>query len=287
MKPSLTGVGLGFRREMLDDLRQHDLSAIDFFEIAPENWIHTGGRYAADLREFTERFPFACHGLSLSIGSVDPLDLTLLHDIRRFMAEHKITLYTEHLSWCSRNGHLYDLLPIPCTDETVKWVSQRVKQVQDILQMPIGLENASYYFSPPGSHMSEQEFITAIVEESGCFLHLDINNIFVNSQNFGFDPIAYMQSLPLAKTCYMHIAGHYVESDGLIVDTHGAAVIDPVWSLLETAYSMMDTKAPYPPICLERDFNFPALSELFAEMEQIRAIQDRQINKRVTAHYEN
>ncbi|MCR6653504.1 MAG: DUF692 domain-containing protein [Cellvibrionaceae bacterium] len=280
MKKPVTGVGLGFRREMLDELRQHDLSTIDFFEIAPENWLCAGGRYASSLREFTECFPFTCHGLSLSIGSVDPLDTALLHSIRHFMAEHDIALYTEHLSWCSHNGHLYDLLPIPCTDEAVMWVSQRVKQVQDILQMPIGLENASYYFSPPGSHMSEQEFISAIVRESGCYLHLDVNNIYVNSQNFSFDPIAYMKALPLEKTRYMHVAGHYVENDGLIVDTHGAAVIDPVWALLETTYDLLGDATPCPPICLERDFNFPALSELLAEIAHIRAIQGQTINQR-------
>lgn len=277
MQSSVSGVGLGFRREMLEDLRKKNLSAIDFFEIAPENWLGAGGKYADQLREFTERFPFTCHGLSLSIGSADPLDTSLLYAIRDFMRDHKITLYTEHLSWCSRNGHLYDLLPIPCTDEAVRWVSQRVKQVQDILEMPIGLENASYYFSPPGSHMAEEEFISAIIEESGCFLHLDVNNIFVNSQNFGFDAQAYLQALPLQKTRYVHVAGHYVEDDGLIVDTHGAAVIDPVWKLLETAYFLFGDNTPPPPTCLERDFNFPSFENLLGEIEQIRELQQQHI----------
>ena len=275
MQSSVSGVGLGFRREMLEVLRQHNLSPIDFFEIAPENWLGAGGKYADQLRAFTERFPFTCHGLSLSIGSADPLDTSLLYAIRDFMREHNITLYTEHLSWCSRNGHLYDLLPIPCTDEAVRWVSQRVKQVQDILEIPIGLENASYYFSPPGSHMREEEFICAIIEESGCFLHLDVNNIFVNSRNFGFDAQAYLQALPLEKTRYMHVAGHYVEDDGLIVDTHGAAVIDPVWKLLETAYFLLSDNTPPPPTCLERDFNFPSFENLLGEIEQIREFQQQ------------
>lgn len=276
MQYSVTGVGLGFRREMLEDLRKQDLSTIDFFEIAPENWLGAGGKYAASLREFTERFPFTCHGLSLSIGSVDPLDIDLLYNIRDFMREHGISLYTEHLSWCSRNGHLYDLLPIPCTDEAVKWVSGRVKQVQDILEVSIGLENASYYFSPPGSHMREEEFIQAIIEESGCFLHLDVNNIFVNSQNFGFDPLAYMKALPLDKTRYVHVAGHYVEDDGLIVDTHGAAVIDSVWNLLESAYLLLGENTPAPPTCLERDFNFPSFAALLEEIAKIRHFQETQ-----------
>jgi uncharacterized protein (UPF0276 family) len=277
MQSSVTGVGLGFRREMLEDLRNQDLSAIDFFEIAPENWLSAGGKYAANLREFTERFAFACHGLSLSIGSADPLDTKLLYAIRDFMREHDIRLYTEHLSWCSRDGHLYDLLPIPCTDEAVIWVSQRVKQVQDILEMPIGLENASYYFLPPGSHMAEEDFITAIIGESGCFLHLDVNNIFVNSQNFGFDALTYLKALPLEKTRYIHVAGHYVEDDGLIVDTHGAAVIDSVWGLLETAYFLLGNDTSPPPTCLERDFNFPEFTTLLSEIEQIRRYQQQQL----------
>lgn len=270
-----TGVGLGFRREMLTDLRNSNLDDIQFFEIAPENWIGAGGQYAAALREFTERFPFSCHGLSLSIGSTDPLDTQLLYNIRDFMREHQIKLYTEHLSWCSQAGHLYDLLPIPCTDEAVQWVSQRVKQVQDILEMPIGLENASYYFSPPGSQMPEAEFISAIVAESGCFLHLDVNNVYVNSRNFGFDPIEYLHRLPLHKVGYMHVAGHFVEEDGLIVDTHGADVIDPVWQLLEQVYPMIGGDVRELPTCLERDFNIPPVAILARELNQIRALQNR------------
>lgn len=273
MNEPIRGVGLGFRRELIDDLRKEDISVIDFFEIAPENWIGIGGKYAASLREFTERFPFACHGLSLSIGSVDPLDIELLHSIRDFMRQHGVKLYTEHLSWCSRAGHLYDLLPIPATEESVKWVSERVAQVQDILQMQIGLENASYYFSPPGSSMSEEEFIGAVIAESGCFLHLDINNVYVNSRNFGFDPVVYLKALPLDKVKYLHIAGHYIEEDGFIVDTHGAPVIDSVWSLLETAYSLIGGKTALP-TCLERDFNFPEFSSLSREISQIRDLQN-------------
>jgi uncharacterized protein (UPF0276 family) len=270
-----TGVGLGFRREMLTDLRSSNLDAIDFFEIAPENWIGAGGHYAASLREFTERFPFTCHGLSLSIGSTDSLDTQLLRNIRDFMRTHQIGLYTEHLSWCSHAGHLYDLLPIPCTDEAVQWVSGRVKQVQDILEMPIGLENASYYFSPPGSQMPEAEFISAVVAESGCFLHLDVNNVYVNSRNFGFDPIEYLQSLPLHKVGYMHVAGHFVEEDGLIVDTHGADVIDPVWDLLAQVYPMLSGDVRELPICLERDFNIPPVAQLIRELDHIHQLQNR------------
>ncbi len=267
------GAGLGFRRELLSELDAWQGRQVDFLEIAPENWATNGGRYAKDLRRFTERYAFVCHGLSLSIGSTDALDVALVKGIKQFMQEHRIGLYTEHLSWCSHAGHLYDLLPIPCTQEAVSWVSSRVRQVQDILGMQIGLENASYYLSPPGAEMKEQEFIAEIVRQSDCLLHLDVNNVFVNSQNFGYDAKKYLDELPLDKVCYIHVAGHYVESDGFLVDTHGAEVIDPVWSLLDYAYLSMGELASTMPTCLERDFNFPPLVELMTEVDIIRAKQ--------------
>jgi uncharacterized protein (UPF0276 family) len=193
----------------------------------------------------------------------------LLNDIKAFMRLHGMTLYTEHLSWCGDDGHLYDLLPIPCTGDAVNWVARRIRQAQDILGMRIGIENASYYVAPPGAEMSEVEFISAVIAEADCLLHLDVNNIYVNSRNFGFDPVAFMDALPLERTCYLHMAGHYVEPDGVLVDTHGAAVIDPVWALLDAAYARTGPL----PTCLERDFNIPALAELTAEVEQIAAAQ--------------
>jgi uncharacterized protein (UPF0276 family) len=272
---SLPGfAGLGFRREMLSDLRKSALPLdVDFFEIAPENWLAIGGRFAKDLREFTERYPFTCHGLSLSVGGYTELDTVLLKNIKRFMQTHQISMYTEHLSWCADDGQLYDLLPIPCTEGAVKWVANRIKQAQDILGMQIGIENASYYVAPPNAEMTEAEFVSAIVEESGCYFHLDVNNVYVNSQNFNFNPVEYLKSLPLEKVGYLHVAGHYVEDDGLIIDTHGAKVIDPVWHLLKQTYAMNRFDAFNTPTCLERDFNIPPISELLMEISKIRAIQ--------------
>lgn len=265
----LGGAGLGFRRELIDALKTHVPEEIAFFELAPENWAGMGGKSAKDLHHFTERHAFACHGLSLSLGGIAPLDIKLLQQIRRFMREHGMRLYTEHLSWCADDSHLYDLLPIPMTEKAVRWTVDRIKQTQDILEMQIGIENASYYFSPPGAEMSEPEFISRIVHEADCLLHLDVNNIYVNSRNFGFDPAAFMAALPLEKTCYIHVAGHYVEPDGLLVDTHGATVIDPVWQLLETAYQ----RTGVVPTCLERDFNISDLAALTAEVAHIARLQ--------------
>ncbi len=264
------GAGLGFRRELLADLAAGLPDDIEFFELAPENWAGMGGRSARDLRAFTERYPFVCHGLSLSLGGIAPLDLTLLKRIRAFMAEHGMTLYTEHLAWCADDSHLYDLLPIPLTGDAVRWTASRIRQAQDILGMRIGIENASYYVAPPGAEMTESEFISAVIAEADCLLHLDVNNIYVNSRNFGFDPLAFLDALPLSRTAYLHVAGHYTEPDGLIIDTHGADVVDPVWSLLAATYARIGGDVP---TCLERDFNFGDFSALTAEVRQIARLQ--------------
>jgi uncharacterized protein (UPF0276 family) len=261
--------GLGFRRELIPALDAGVPDNIAFFELAPENWAGVGGRSAKQLRRFTERYPFVCHGLSLSLGGPTPLDETLLRTIKSFMTEHGMSLYTEHLSWCSDDGHLYDLLPIPFTEEAVRWTAERIRRTQDILGMRVGLENASYYVAPPGGEMSETAFINAVIAEADCLLHLDVNNIYVNSRNFEFDALAFMNALPLERTCYIHVAGHYTEPDGLLIDTHGAEVIDPVWALLEAAYARTGPA----PTCLERDFNIPDLAALNAEVEIIEKIQ--------------
>ena len=264
-----SGAGLGFRRELIEPLKAGVPEAVRFFELAPENWAGMGGKSARDLRHFSERYPFVCHGLSLSLGGPAPLDEALLRRIKAFMAEHGMTLYTEHLSWSGDDGHLYDLLPIPLTEKAVKWTVDRISRAQDILGMRIGMENASYYVAPPGAEMSEGEFISAIVREGDCLLHLDVNNIYVNSRNFGFDALAFLDALPLERTAYVHVAGHYVEPDGLLIDTHGAEVVDPVWSLLEAAYQHIGPV----PTCLERDFNISDLQQLTAEVEIIARLQ--------------
>lgn len=287
-----TGAGLGFRRELLSQMNLEQLSSgfeVDFFEVSAENWINSqglmGGRFDKTLRAYTERFDFICHGLSLSIGSTAQLNIQHVHNIKRFMQSHNMTLFTEHLSWCSdEQGYLYDLLPIACTQEAVFWVANRIKQVQDILGCRIGIENASYYYKPTQSDMSDAEFISAVIQEADCLLHLDVNNIYVNSQNFGFDAYEYLQQLPLEKTCYMHIAGHH-NDEGFILDTHGNEVIEAVWKLLTEAYDIIFARtaktADKIPTCLERDFNFPILDELLSEVAFIREIQKKQHSTQV------
>ncbi|MDP1896949.1 MAG: DUF692 domain-containing protein [Sulfurimicrobium sp.] len=277
----LKGAGLGFRRELIPALKAQVPPVVDFFEIAPENWLDLGGATGKQLRGFTERYPFVCHGLSLSLGGPTPLDEVLLRRIKSFMHQHQLSLYTEHLSYCSDDGHLYDLLPIPFTGEAVKYVAARIRRVQDILERKIAVENASYYVAAPISEMSEIEFIRAVLEEADCLLHLDINNIYVNSVNFGFDPSAFLRALPGERIAYIHTAGHYREAEDLIVDTHGAEVIEPVWALLDEAYQVHGVF----PTLLERDFNIPPLAELVPEVARIAALQKKwQPQRNVHSH---
>ncbi|MYM61994.1 DUF692 domain-containing protein [Pseudomaricurvus sp. HS19] len=272
---AISGAGLGLRRSLLDELGEVGLDEVQFLEVAPENWIGVGGRLGSALRAYTERFPFVCHGLSLSIGSTDPLDMALLTDIRAFMRSHNISVYSEHLSYCSDSGHLYDLLPIPFTEEAVRHVAQRVGQVQDFLGQRIALENASYYCAPQ-QEMSEIDFINAVVAEADCDLLLDVNNIYVNSINHRYDPYDFLARLPLEQAVYVHVAGHYNEAEDLRVDTHGADVIDPVWGLLQAAYGLC---GPLPTL-LERDFNIPPLPQLLEEVGTIRQLQQACVSQR-------
>lgn len=265
----VSGAGLGLRRAFLAEIAENPPSEVGFYEVAPENWITLGGKLAKQFRSMTERFKFVCHGLSLSLGSTDALDEVFVRDLKQFMAEHGINFYSEHLSYCSQGGHLYDLMPIPFTDEAVLHVASRIKRVQEILEQKIAVENVSYY-AAPGQEMSEIDFFNRVVEEADCDILLDLNNIFVNSVNHGYDAESFLRAIPSDRIAYAHIAGHYVEAHDFLVDTHGAAVIDPVWQLLGKAYELFGVF----PTLLERDFNIPPMPELLNEVATIRAIQN-------------
>jgi len=265
---TIQGAGLGLRRAIIGPLCEHKPSQVDFMEVAPENWINLGGRFGKQFRAMTEAYPFVTHGLSLSLGGPEPIDVKLVKSIKAFLDEHGIDVYTEHLSYCSDNGHLYDLMPIPFTAEAVKHVVQRIHQVQDILERPMGIENVSYY-AALGQEMSELEFLEAVLDEADCGLLLDVNNIYVNSVNHGYDAESFLARMPGERIQYIHVAGHFNEAEDLIVDTHGADVIDPVWALLEKAYNLFGVK----PTLLERDFNIPEVPELLSEIDRIHSIQ--------------
>jgi uncharacterized protein (UPF0276 family) len=277
---AVKGAGLGYRRDMgealTDPLYGPAHSGIDFLEVAPENWMNLGGKLGRQFRVLTERFPFVTHGLSLSIGSPAPLDEAFVRRVKAFLDLHQIQDYTEHLTYCSDNGHLYDLMPIPFTEAAVDYVAARVRRVQDILGRRIALENASYYaVLSTSAEMSEIEFIRTVIERADCDLLLDVNNIYVNSINHHYDPVQFLESLPGERIRYIHVAGHYEEAEDLRVDTHGANVIDPVWNLLQRAYARFGVI----PTLLERDFNIPPMAELMTEIKQIHRLQHAAANQ--------
>ena len=266
----LSGAGLGFRLALIDEMKETPPENVDFFEVAPENWINVGGARAKALRQFTERYPLVCHGLSLSIGGPAPLDDDFLLDLKAFLDLHQAKAYTEHLSYCGDSGQMYDLMPIPFTDEAVHYVADRIRHVQDVLERRIGMENVSTYAAPTGE-LSELEFLNAVVSEADCGFHLDINNIFVNSKNHGFDAQEYLTGIPADRIVYAHIAGHLCEEDDLRIDTHGEDVLPEVWDLLDQAYSSYGVF----PTLLERDFNIPPLADLLSEVDEIVKRQKR------------
>ena len=263
-----TGAGLGLRRVLLDQLIEAPAGAFDFLECAPDNWIGVGGPLADKLAILSSRHPLSCHGLSLSLGGPDPLDMDFVRRTRDFLERHQFAMYSEHLSYCADDGHLYDLMPIPFTEEAVHHVAARIRQAQDALGRRIAVENVSYYAAPYQA-MAEADFIDAVLEEADCDLLLDVNNIFVNAINHGYDARDFLARMPSARIVSYHVAGHYDEADDLKVDTHGAPVKDDVWSLLALAYERHGVH----PTLLERDFNFPPLAELAAEVQRIRDLQ--------------
>lgn len=273
-KHPVTGAGLGLRRALLGPLQTYDpeitREIVNFMEVAPENWINAGGQRKEFLDYFTERYPFVCHGLSLSIGGPTPLDQTFIQKLRQFIDKFKIRAYSEHLSYCTDDGHLYDLMPIPFTAEAVTYVAGRISQVQDMLGQRMAIENVSYY-AAPGAELSEIDFINAVINEADCDLLLDVNNIYVNSVNHGYDPVEFLHALPGDRIAYGHIAGHYNEAEDLIVDTHGANIIADVWGLLDKAYELFGVF----PTLLERDFNIPPVGELLTEVQKITDIQSK------------
>ncbi|ENW97051.1 DUF692 domain-containing protein [Acinetobacter sp. NIPH 298] len=264
---ALTGVGLGLRRDFVDTFLQADQYP-DFIEVAPENWMCFGGRHAKLLQQCAEKAPLICHGLSLSIGGPHPLNIEFIQQIKTFLKRYQVSTYSEHLSYTNDGGYLYDLLPIPMTEDAVRYVSERILRVQDILGQKLVLENVSTYLMPH-AEMSEAEFVAEVIKQSDCELLLDVNNVYVNSINHQSNPYEFIKKMPRDRIRYLHIAGHEQVSDDLLIDTHGAKISDPVWKLLAFTYQQYGVK----PTLLERDFNIPTWQELQDELAMIQSIQ--------------
>jgi len=261
-------IGLGFRRDFSEELLQGKHLHPDFIEFAPENWLEIGGHWGRVVREAVEKFPVHAHGLSLSIGSPEGLDWDFIKKLKIFLDEYKIGVYSEHLSYTkAANAHLYDLLPIPFREDAVKHVSQRIREVQDYLERKIAIENVSYY-TPVAAEMDEATFVKSIVEEAGCDLLLDVNNVYVNAFNHNYDAKEFISQLPLDRIAYIHMAGHEQVEPDLIIDTHGQPIIDPVYELFDWTVQRIDPV----PVLLERDYNYDDLDQMQEELNMLREI---------------
>ena len=264
--------GIGYRKDFADVFPDQKILHPDFIEVAPENWIDVGGYWRKKFDEPLEEYPLFTHGLSLSLGSPDEIDMDFLKKVKNFLNETGALIYSEHLSYSKcDNAHLYDLLPIPFTQDAVKHVAKRIRQTQDFLERKIAIEIVSYY-SPLEPEMTEIEFVNAVLEEADCNLLLDVNNIYVNGFNHGYDPASFIEQLPMKRVKYIHMAGHTQVSPELIIDSHGEAIIDPVYQLFEYTIKQLNREIP---VLLERDFNIPEMAELQKEIEQLEAIQKR------------
>ena len=261
-------VGLGFRRELTDALLHDDGFKPAFVEFAPENWMNIGGYWKRVLDQVVERYPILCHGLSLSIGSPDDLDIPFIKRLKTFLDQNNVQIYSEHLSYSkANNAHLYDLLPIPFRADAIDHIVERIKIVQELLERPIALENVSYY-TPVAAEMDEATFIREIVERSGCYMLLDVNNIYVNAFNHNYDARSFLNDLPLDRVKYIHMAGHEQVNEDTIIDTHGQPIIDPVYDLFNEAIQLLDPV----PVLLERAFNIPDIAELQSEVNNLETI---------------
>lgn len=270
---TLQGVGLGYKRSMADNFLalDYEISPIQFIEASPENWLKIGGTARKKFDAIAERFPIACHGLSLSLGGQDALQIDFVRQIKEFMRQYHINFFSEHLSYCSHHGHIYDLLPLPFTEESVRHTAARIRIVQDILEQQISIENISYYAHSLLAEMDEVDFLNAVAREADCGIHLDVNNVYVNAVNHGIVKSRdYIDRVDLTRVNYMHIAGHDGEHETLLIDTHGQAVCDAVWDLFAYTCQRIPSSVP---VLLERDSNFPPFAELEAEVKHIAAIQ--------------
>lgn len=266
------GVGLGLRWEFLEEVVDGPLLDVDFFEVSPENYMRRGGYYPAQLERVRERYPLASHGLTLSIGALERPSRDYLRELSAEVERLGAPFHSDHLCLASAGSRqFHELLPLKFSQENVERVAARVREVEDALGRPFALENISYYAHLGEREMTEAEFVTAVLERSGCGLLLDLNNAFVNARNHGGDAREFIAALPLDRVVELHVAGHFERPSGLVIDTHGTPVSEPVYELL--AFTLERT-GPVP-VLLERDNDVPELSTLLAEVERLRAVYER------------
>jgi hypothetical protein len=266
------GIGIGLRYAMARATFASDIPEIRFLELHPENYIERGGRFRHVLEQARERWPLVTHGLSMGFGAVEPAEDTYVRPLRAFLRELGVPWHSEHLCFSGEGGvMLHDLMPLPLTREGAQTAIARIRETRDRLELPIALENISYYAEAGPSEMAEVDFLLEVLEGADAKLLLDVNNVFVNSKNHGFDARSYIDRMPKERVVQIHIAGHHVRDDALIIDTHGEPVRDEVYDLLEHALRRIGKV----PVLLERDQNFPPFDQLVAEVRRLDAIYRR------------
>lgn len=274
---SLCGVGLGLRWEHLEEVLDAPELDVAFWEICPENYMHRGGYYPEALGRIAERYPVVTHGLTLSVGASDPAPLDYLHELREETRRVGTPWHSDHLCFGSAGPRmLHELLPLKQSSENARRAAERVQRARDVLGLPMLIENITWYAHPGRREIPEAEFITEVVERADAGLLLDVNNVWVNAQNHGFDPRSFISALPLARVRQIHVAGHTRSESGLVLDTHGDTVVDPVIELLEWT---LERTGPMP-VLLERDHNVPPLAELMAEVRSLSAAYSRALARR-------
>ncbi len=264
----LAGFGLGLRTPHYEAVlnEAHD---IDWFEVITENYLVPGGKPLHYLDRVRDRYPLVMHGVSMSIGSTDPLDLDYLAQVRALAARIEPHWISDHLCWTGIDGrNLHDLLPLPYTEEALATVISRIGQVQDVLGRRILLENVSSYLTYRASDMSEWEFLREVAQRADCAILLDVNNIYVSSVNHGFDPLTYLQAMPKDRVQQFHLAGHS-DLGGHLIDTHDHPIVEPVWNLYRAAIERFGDV----PTMIERDDNIPPLADLVAELQTAREVR--------------
>ncbi len=269
---SITGIGLGLRAPLVPDLLARAPEALRWLEVSPENYMGRGGGMVAQLAACAARWPVVTHGLTLSLGGCDPLDGPYLDALAGFIARTGSPWHSDHLCFGSVGGvQLHDLLPLPFTRSAARHVADRVDAVRRALGVPLAVENVSAYAHPGAADFDEADFLSEVCRNSDARLLLDVNNVYVNARNHGFDPYAMVARLPLDRVVQIHVAGHWTGPDGLRVDTHGEPVCDDVYDLLD--FTLRRT-GPVP-VLLERDQNFPPWDDLVAELQRLDALWHR------------
>ena len=261
------GAGIGLRREFYAHLPE-TARALDWVEIIPENFLTLGGRPQRALDACAGRWPVLPHGVALDIGGPQPLDEAYLSGLRALVERVDAPFFSDHLCYTRlRGGHLYDLLPLPFSEEAVEHVVPRVREVMARVGRPFLLENPSYYARMPGGTLPEATFLRHVVEEADCGLLLDVNNVYVNARNHGYDPRAFVDVLPLERVVQVHLAGHERQPD-VLLDTHGGPVCDDVWSLF---HYVLERTGPVSTL-MEWDQDIPSLEAVLDEADRARAV---------------